>query len=118
MIFMKSKQEQRNNRHKRIRAKVIGTKDCPRVSVFRSNKYTYVQLIDDVKGNTLLSVSSADIKKKELKKLQIAKEIGILVAKQAIEKEIKKVVFDRGGYKYHGRIKAVAEGARQEGLEF
>jgi len=116
---MQTKQEKRYRRHRRVRAKVKGTKDCPRLSVFRSSQHIYVQLIDDNKGKTLLSFSDSEIKKnKGLTKIQLAKQVGSSIAKKALEKKIKKVVFDRAGYKYHGRVKAVAEGARKEGLSF
>ena len=116
---MQLKQEKRYRRHRRVRAKVKGTKKCPRLSVFRSNQHISVQLINDNKRETLVSFDDLKIKKKKgLTKMQLAKEVGRLIAKKALEKKIKKVVFDRGGYKYHGRIKAVAEGAREEGLKF
>ncbi|MFN3301535.1 MAG: 50S ribosomal protein L18 [Patescibacteria group bacterium] len=114
----------RYRRHKRVRAKVFGTKDRPRLSVFRSLKHIYAQIIDDEKGHTLVSASDFDLKskiKKEKKKptkVEIAYQVGELIAKKALEKKIKKVVFDRGGYKYHGRVKALAEGARKKGLIF
>ena len=96
-----------------------GTKDMPRLFVFRSNQHIYAQLIDDDKAKVLMSVSDAGIKvKKGKKKSDIAKEVGKLVAKKAIENKIEKVVFDRGGIVYHGRIKALADGAREEGLKF
>lgn len=113
-----TKKEQRNKRHKRVRGKVIGTKECPRFSVFRSNKYINLQLIDDVKQETLISLNDLKINKKGKTKIEIAKELGVAIAKKAMEKKIEKVVFDRGGYKYHGRVKAAAEGAREEGLKF
>ncbi len=113
-----TKKEQRNRRHKRVRGRVIGTKECPRFSVFRSNKYIYLQLINDADGKTIASFSDLKINKKGRTKMEIAKEAGITIAKKALEKKIKKVVFDRGGYKYHGRVKAVAEGAREGGLKF
>lgn len=105
----KSKIQKRIIRHKRVRAIVKGTSERPRLSVFRSNKYIYAQLIDDSKGVTLLNAKGA--KKTALK-------IGESLAKKALEKGIKKIVFDRGGYKYHGQIKSLAEGARQGGLRF
>ena len=113
----------RKIRHRRLRAKVKGTAKRPRLSVFRSNKHIYAQLIDDEKGKTLMSVNDLSLKsagadKKSGKKSEIAKIIGQKIAKKAEDKKIKKVVFDRAGYKYHGRIKAVAEGAREGGLEF
>jgi len=115
---MQKKQEKRYKRHKRIRSKVKGTKERPRFSIFRSNQYIYVQLIDDVNGKTLVSLNDRDIKKSKLSKIETAKKIGKEIAKKALEKKISKVVFDRGGYKYHGRIKAVADGAREGGLIF
>jgi large subunit ribosomal protein L18 len=116
---MQTKKEKHYRRHRRVRAKIIGTKDRPRLSVFRSNKHIYVQLIDDNKRQTLISFNDLKIKKKKkLTKVQLAKEIGSSVAKEALEKKIERIVFDRGGYKYHGQIKAVAEGAREGGLKF
>lgn len=103
-------------RHKKIRAKISGTTEMPRFSVFKSNKYLYAQLIDDTKGNTLVSASSAQLDKKA--KGDEATEVGKMIAKKAIEKNIKKVVFDRGGYLYAGKIKAIADGAREGGLQF
>ncbi len=115
----KEKRYKRERRHRRVRAKVIGTKDCPRLSVFRSNQHIYAQLIDDSKGKTLISINDWKIKKKKgLTKTQLAQEVGRTIAKKALAQKVKKVIFDRGGYKYHGRIKAVAEGARQGGLKF
>jgi len=116
---MQKKQEKLYRRHKRVRAKVRGIKECPRLSVSRSNQHVFVQLINDDKKETLVSFDDIKIKnKKGLTKVQLAKEVGRTIAKKALEKKIKKVVFDRGGYKYHGRVKAVAEGAREEGLKF
>lgn len=116
---MKKEQIKRKQRHKRIRAKIKGTAARPRLVVFRSNQHLYVQLIDDDKGKTLVSLSDFGIKqKKGLTRLELAKKIGISIAKKALEQNIKKVVFDRAGYKYHGRIKAIADGARKSGLEF
>jgi len=115
----KSKLIARQRRHRRVRAKVAGTKDCPRLSVFRSNQHIYAQLIDDVNAVTLLSASDLKIKKiSKMTKSDIAKEVGKLLAAKAEEHKIERVVFDRGGYKYHGRIKAVADGAREGGLKF
>lgn len=104
-------------RHNRVRAKVFGMAKRPRFSVFRSNTHIYGQLIDDTSGKTLASCSSREIKAKG-KKTDLAKETGKLLAKKALEKQLKNVVFDRGGYAYHGRTKALAEGAREGGLEF
>jgi len=135
---MMNKQQKRYQRHRKIRSKVAGTSKRPRLCVFRSNRYIYAQLIDDEKGHTILSLN--DLKLKKLKttaqslklkdrkiedkqkqlsgKVAVAYEVGKLIAKEALEKGIKKVVFDRGGYKYHGRVKALAEGARDGGLKF
>ena len=115
---MLKKQEKRHRRHVRIKSKIKGTKKCPRLSVFRSNKYIYAQLIDDLNGKTLVSANNVKINKDKLNKTQVAKKIGSSLAKKAIDNKITKIVFDRGGYKYHGRVKAVAEGAREGGLKF
>ncbi|MCL5676010.1 MAG: 50S ribosomal protein L18 [Patescibacteria group bacterium] len=107
-------------RIRRIRSKVGGTVEKPRISVFRSNKYIYVQMIDDVKGRTLLAVNEKEIEKpaKSQTKTEKARLIGQLLAQKAKAKKITGAVFDRHGYKYHGRVKALAEGARSEGLKF
>lgn len=123
---MLKKEEQRKRRHRRVRAKIHGTAKIPRLCLFKSNQHIYAQLIDDEKGKTLIVVSDHLLKPKtsgkttkELtRKVAIAYEIGKLIAQKALEKKIKKIVFDRGGYKYHGRVKALAEGAREKGLEF
>ncbi len=112
------KKEQRYRRHKRVRAKLIGTSKIPRLCVFRSNKHIYGQLIDDEKRRILLIAKDTDVKKKSKSKIEIAKEVGKLLAQKAVDKKYKKIVFDRSGYKYHGRIKALAEGAREDGLKF
>lgn len=117
MKKIKSKNEKRIRRHARIRARIHGTPDCPRLSIFRSNKHVWAQLIDDASGKTLVSAGDIDLKKKQ-GKLDSAKEVGIEVAKAARGKKITRIVFDRGGYRYHGIVKAVAEGARKGGLEF
>jgi len=114
---MLEKQRKKYRRHHKIRAKVIGTKERPRLSVFRSNQHMYVQLIDDQEGKTLVSVNDLKMKEK-VNKMEISKKIGKLAAEKALEKKIKEVVFDRGGYKYHGRVKAIAEAAREAGLKF
>lgn len=101
------KQEQRKRRHRRVRGKVRGTAQQPRLSVFRSNRQVYAQVIDDEQGHTLASASGED-----------SREVGQAIARRAQEAGVNKVVFDRGGYKYHGRVKELAEGARQGGLEF
>jgi len=115
----KEKVKRREKRKKRTRAKTFGTKERPRLCVFRSLKHIYAQIVDDTEGKTLVSASDFEIKdKKGLKKVEIAKEVGKLIAKKALEKKINKVAFDRSGYKYHGRVKALAEGAREGGLTF
>ena len=126
--FMLKKKEKRQRRHKRIRAKAFGTKEKPRLCVFRSAKHIYAQFVDDDKKKTIVSVSDSGLKKtksadvaekgKMSGKILIAFEVGKLAAKKALEQKIEKIVFDRGGYQYHGRIKALAEGAREGGLKF
>ncbi len=111
-----NKKINRKRRHARVRAKVAGTSERPRISVFRSNKITRVQLIDDEKGHTLVTVSSVEGGKKT--PMEEAKIVGVNLAKEAKKNGIVKVVFDRGGYAYHGRVRMVAEGAREGGLEF
>lgn len=114
---MKRLISKRTIRHKRVRAKIKGTNERPRLSVFRSNRYVFAQIIDDIKGVTL--ISAGDLKSKDkAKKTESAKNVGLELAKAAKLKKIKSVAFDRGGYKYHGRIKALAEGAREGGLKF
>lgn len=110
------KTAQRLRRRMRIRAKVSGTSERPRLSVFKSNKFTYAQIIDDVTGVTIASATTKGSKDESA--LSGAKEVGKRLASEAAKKNIKKVVFDRGGYIYTGKIKAVAEGAREGGLEF
>lgn len=118
MSHSKNKQIKRERRHARVRARVFGTVKKPRLSVFRSLSYIYAQLIDDENGVTLASADSRKIKTKGEGKLSVAFEVGKLIAGKAADKKIKNVVFDRGGYKFHGRVKAVADGAREGGLEF
>lgn len=113
-----SKNEIRVRVHERIRHRVKGTPERPRLAVFRSLKHIYAQVIDDVKGHTLAAASSAEAKGKNGGNLAGAKAIGQLVAERAKEKGINTVVFDRGGYLYHGRVKALADAARAAGLEF
>lgn len=109
----------RERRHRRIRAKVSGTAVRPRLSIFRSNKYVYAQIIDDEKGVTLVSASDLGTKSVKAKgKLEASKMIGEEIAKRAKDKKISKVVFDRSGYLYAGRVKQIAEGARRGGLDF
>jgi len=107
---------QRQRRHARIRARISGTTERPRFAVFRSNKYIYAQLIDDEKGQTLASAHS--LKSKQKSGVDRAKEVGATLAKEAQRKKISSVVFDRGGFLFAGRVKAVAEGAREGGLIF
>jgi len=110
----------RIKRHKRVRARVFGSGSKPRLSVYRSNKRLFAQIIDDEKRKTILGVSDSVLKngKKGQTKTGRAKSLGLILAEKARGAKIKKVVFDRGGYKYHGRVKAVAEGSREGGLEF
>ena len=119
MINKKSRAESREIRHKRVRTKISGTTECPRLAVYRSNTGIYAQVIDDTKGNTLVSASTLDKEvKTKASNIESAKEVGTLIAKRAAKAGIKTVVFDRGGYIYHGKIKALAEAAREAGLEF
>jgi len=115
--MQKNKNQKRIIRHKRIRAKAIGTKEIPRLCIFRSNKHIYAQLINDEKSKTLVSAKDTDIKSKG-KKSELAFKVGELIAKKALEQKIEKIVFDRAGYKYHGRVKLLADGARKGGLKF
>jgi large subunit ribosomal protein L18 len=125
----KSKIETRKKRHRSLRKRIEGTSERPRLVVFRSARHIYVQVIDDLSRQTVVSVSDLMPKKADKKqaladfepngkKAERAKQVGTLVAKRCLEKGIKKVVFDRAGYKYHGRVSAVAAGAREAGLEF
>ena len=120
-ILAKSKALGRQRRHERIRKRVNGDAARPRLSVYRSLDHMYAQIIDDSKGITIVAASSLDAAFKNAKQkgnIAMAKEIGGLIAKKAVEKGIKQVVFDRSGYLYHGRIKALADAAREAGLEF
>lgn len=131
--------QKRIRRHRRVRAKINGTAQQPRLCVFRSNKHIYAQVINDEKGKTLIAVSDLELKKLKVKskkeilqlkskknskkqplstKVHVAFRIGQLLAQKALKKKIKQVIFDRGGYKYHGRVKTLAEGARKGGLKF
>jgi large subunit ribosomal protein L18 len=115
----KSKQIHRIRRHRRVRAKILGTAERPRVSIFKSNKNIFVQLIDDIKRKTILSSKVvSDQKKTKGGKVEIALRIGETLGKKAKNAGIKEVVFDRGGFKYHGRVKALADGLRAEGIKF
>ena len=119
MISKTNRKLERDRRHKRVRTKISGTPECPRLCVYRSNSNIYAQIIDDVKGITLVSASTLDkeVKTKKSNK-EAAKEVGTLVAKRALEKKIENVVYDRGGYIYHGIVKELAEAAREAGLKF
>lgn len=107
----------RAHKHKRMRFRITGTPERPRLAVFRSAKHVYAQIIDDTKGVTLVSASTLNVKS-EGTKTDAAKSVGEAVAKKALDAGITKVVFDRGGNIYHGRVKALAEGAREAGLDF
>jgi len=115
-----SKKGQKEKRHRKVRAKIYGTEGRPRLCVFRSNKHIYAQVINDEKGFTLVSASDLEIKdlKKDNKKIDLAQKVGELIAKKAKDKRIEAVVFDRGGFRYHGRVKILAEEARKQGLQF
>jgi len=114
-----SRQDARSRRHRRVRKQVRGSARQPRLVVYRSNRYIYAQVIDDVRGHTLAAASSqeADLRSKSLSR-ETAAEVGTLVGNRAKDAGIESVVFDRGGYKYHGRVKALADAARETGLEF
>lgn len=118
MITLTKRNEIRQRIHTRIREKVTGSTERPRLNVYRSLSHIYAQVIDDQKGVTLASASSLELKLKTGGNVDSAKEIGKAVAERAVAKGVKKVVFDRGGYLYHGRIKALADAAREAGLEF
>ena len=109
---------QKQRRKTKIRAKIKGTGQRPRLTVFRSNQRIYAQIIDDEQGKTLVAVSEKEIKKKAKTKTEKATLVGEVLAQKANKKKIKKVVFDRGSYRYHGRVKTLAEGAKKGGLEF
>jgi large subunit ribosomal protein L18 len=113
-LVLENNMLKRKIRHKRIRSKVSGTSSKPRLSVFRSAKRIYAQIIDDQKQKTLVSVKGPEAEKKTVS----ARLAGEMIAQKALEKKITQVVFDRGGYKYHGRVKELAEGARSKGLKF
>ena len=119
MVNKPASNKARLHRHVRVRGKISGTAECPRLNVFRSNSNIYAQLIDDVKGVTLAAASSVE---KDFGKTtgnkEEARKVGALIAQRAAEKGISEVVFDRGGYVYHGRVKELAEGAREGGLKF
>ena len=118
MVSKQSKNVSRVRRHARVRSKISGTPECPRLCVYRSNKNIEAQLIDDVNKVTLVASSSMSLKLENGSNIDAAKAVGSDLAKKAKAKKIKKVVFDRSGYIYHGRVKALAEAAREAGLEF
>jgi large subunit ribosomal protein L18 len=118
MRSLELKTKRYNQRKRRVRARVVGTEKRPRLSVFRSNTHVYGQIINDEKGVTLVAFSDAKIKKEKMTKTQIAEQVGEEIAKKALAKKIKTVVFDRNGFRFHGRVKALAEGARKGGLVF
>ncbi|MFD2615199.1 50S ribosomal protein L18 [Paenibacillus gansuensis] len=121
MITKADKNKARLKRHLRVRKKIQGTTERPRLNIYRSSKHMYAQIIDDIKGVTLVSASTQD---KELKdvanggNVEAARQVGALIAKRAKEAGLDRVVFDRGGYLYHGRVQALADAAREAGLEF
>lgn len=122
MIIKTSKKEKMKKRHTRIRKKLTGSHNVPRLAFYRSNKHIYAQIIDDVNSKTLVSGSTLQLRSKNGVKVtwnkEACKKVGELIAKEAISKGIKKVVFDRGGYRYHGKVVEFAQGARSCGLEF
>jgi large subunit ribosomal protein L18 len=117
-VTVKSKPQSRLRRRRRVRAKVRGTAERPRLSVFRSNRGIQAQVIDDVAGHTLAAVNWTEDDLKSLKSMDQAKRAGELLAERAKTAGVETVVFDRGGYRYHGRVKALADGAREKGLTF
>jgi len=122
MVKKPVKNKVRIRKHERVRKKITGTPERPRLNVFRSLNHIYAQVIDDTAGNTIAAASSLDAALKDTLSnggnKEAAKAVGLLVAKKAVDKGIKEVVFDRGGYLYHGRVKELAEGAREGGLDF
>jgi large subunit ribosomal protein L18 len=122
VVLAESKKESKKRRHTRIRKKMLGTPERLRLSVYRSLNHIYAQIIDDTRGATIVSASSLDKELTEEKShkgnIKTAKLVGELIAKRALEKGIRKIVFDRGGYLYHGSVKALAEATREAGLEF
>ena len=122
MVSKKSRSEVRVNKHRKLRNRLAGTTECPRLAVFRSNNHMYAQIIDDTVGNTLVSASTLDKElKAELEKtnnVDAASKLGTVIAKKALDKGITTVVFDRGGFIYQGKVKALADAAREAGLDF
>ena len=117
-MAVQTKPQQRLRRRRRVRAKIRGTQDRPRLSVFRSNKGVFAQLIDDTSGNTVAAVNWIEPDLRKLDAMEQAKKVGELLAQRAKEAGVESCVFDRGGYRYHGRVRALAEGAREGGLSF
>mgnify|MGYP005838261527 CR=1 FL=1 len=119
-----TRQERRRRRHLRVRRKVFGTPERPRLSVYRSLKHMYAQVVDDTRGHTLVFVSTLDpalretLQQSDGGKVEAARKVGLELARRALDKGVTRVVFDRGGFLYHGRVAAVAEGAREGGLQF
>ena len=122
MVSKKSRSEVRVNKHRKLRNRLSGTAECPRLAVFRSNNHMYAQIIDDTVGNTLVSASTLqkDVKAnlEKTNNVDAAAKLGEVIAKKALDKGIKSVVFDRGGFVYQGKVKALAEAAREAGLDF
>lgn len=118
MIIKKSRKKLRQKRHKKIRNKISGTETCPRLSVFKSNRYLSAQIINDEKGETIVSATTKTMDLKNTSNIEAASKLGEEIAKLALDKKIDNIVFDRSGYIYHGRIKAIAEAARNKGLKF
>ncbi|MEE0383737.1 50S ribosomal protein L18 [Amedibacillus dolichus] len=118
MLKKVSRNDDRLRRHLRVRTKISGTPECPRLNVFRSNSNIHAQIIDDVNGKTLVSASSVELKLENGGNVEAAKTVGTEVAKRALAANIENVVFDRGGYIYTGRVKALADAAREAGLKF
>jgi large subunit ribosomal protein L18 len=117
-MSVRTREQARLRRHRRVRAKVRGTADRPRLAVYRSNRGIAAQVIDDVAGRTLAAASSQDSALAKAKRVELPAHVGKLVAERAKEAGVASVVFDRGGYLYHGRVKALADAAREHGLEF
>ena len=122
MVSKTNRSEVRKNKHRRIRSRLSGTPEKPRLAVFRSNNHMYAQIIDDVAGNTIVSASTlqADVKDglEKTNNVEAASKLGTVIAKKALDNGIKAVVFDRGGYIYQGKVKGLADAAREAGLEF
>ncbi len=122
MVSKVNRSDVRRNKHRRLRSRLSGTPDRPRLAVFRSNNHMYAQVIDDVAGNTIVSASTlqGDVKEglEKTNNVEAAAKLGTVIAKRALDNGIKEVVFDRGGYIYQGKVKALADAAREAGLEF